>query len=70
MKQLVNNSHQNLILMLHNQTNNQKKMLLSPLKNKQKKNLKIFSLKTNMNGKQMAGKKKLNPMKEEEKLNI
>lgn len=56
--------------MLHNQTNNQKKMLLNPLKNKQKKNLKIFSLKTNMNGKQMAGKKKLNPMKEEEKLNI
>ena len=60
MKQLVNNNHQNLIL-----------MLLNLLKSKQN-NLKIYSLKTNMSGKQMVviNKLNLNLMKEEERLNI
>ena len=60
MKQLVNNNHQKLIL-----------MLLNLLKSKQN-NLKIYSLKTNMNGKQMVVMEKLNLnlMKEEERSNI
>ena len=63
MKQLVNNNQQKLIL-----------MLLNLLKSKQSKqnNLKIYSLKTNMSGKQMVVMKKLNLnlMKEEERSNI
>ena len=60
MKYLVNNNQQNLIL-----------MLLNLLKSKHK-NLRIYSLKTNMSGKQMVvmNRLNLNLMKEEERLNI
>ena len=60
MKQLVNNNHQNLILMMLN------------LPKSKQNNLKIYSLKTNMSGKQMVVIKKLNLnlMKEEERSNI
>ena len=61
MKQLVNNNHQKLILMLLN--------LLKSNQSKQN-NMKIYSLKTNMSGKQMVVMKKLNLMKEEERSNI